>query len=165
MARRAHPAISEDRQILQQRLRRERDPERKRRLHMLLLLSSDPSPSLKHVAEHLAVSRTTIARWLSSYQSGGIERLLTDRQRGPKRGQRMLSEQVLTALETRVAEANGAGSYVELQRWLEAEFGIRVNYKSLYDLVHYRLRGGQRVYRRHTRRRKPNSSKAPSEAP
>jgi transposase len=145
MARRGRPTIDEDHQSLQQRLRQERDPERKRRLHMLVLFSSENPPTRQQVAEHLAVTRATIARWLSCYADGGIERLLRDQPRGPKPGQRLLPEEVLAAIEHRLHNGNNFSSYIELQSWLESEYGLQVNYKSLYGLVRYRLKARLKV--------------------
>src|SRR4051812_17831911 len=106
MVRRGRPTIGEDHHILQQRLRQERDPERKRRLHMLVLFTSENPPTRQQVAEHLAVTRATIARWLTCYSSGGISGLLTDQPRGPKPGQRLLPQEVLTAIEHRLSNGN-----------------------------------------------------------
>jgi transposase len=139
MANRTRPVITEDLQGLNQRLRKERDPERKRRLQMLALFKSDSPPTRKQVAEHLAVSRNTIARWLSWYESGGIDRLLTNQQAGRKPGQRLLPQPVLSAVERRLNDHRGFGSYLEVQQWLASEFGLEVNYKSLHGLLRYRL--------------------------
>lgn len=140
MARRARPTIREDHHLLQQLLRRERDSDRKRRLHMLVLFSSAMPPTRKQVAAHLAVSRDTITRWLAAYDAGGIEQLLTNRKSGAKPGQRLLPQDAFAALEHRLRNEGGFNNYVELKQWLEKEFGLHINYKSLYDLVRYRLK-------------------------
>lgn len=147
MGNRTRPIIHEDHQTLQRRQGKERDAERKRRLQMLVLFSSEQAPTRKAVAEHLGVNRETITRWLESYEQGGIERLLKNEPRGRKPGQRLLPPPVFKAVERRLNSTRGFGGYVELQQWLNSEYGLEVNYKSLHGLVHYRLKAKLKVPR------------------
>lgn len=135
----ALPEIHEDLDDLKRRLRAERHPERKRRLHMLVLFKEDPRRTRLEVAEHLAVHRNTIRRWLSLYQEGGLDGLLTMRPRGFAPGQRTVPEPVYEALRERLDDPHGFSSYDEVQQWLQTEFGLQVPYKSVYNLVRYRL--------------------------
>jgi transposase len=91
------------------------------------------------VAEHLAVHRNTIGRWLGLYQEGGLEGLLAIKPRGFAPGQRTVPEPVCQALQARLDEPSGFSGYDAIQRWLLAEFGLEVPYKSVYNLVRYRL--------------------------
>ena len=103
-------------------------------------LRSLSSPTTKReAAEHLAVHRNTVARWLGRYEGGGLEGLLTSDKRGFEPGQRTVPEPVLGALEARLADPEGFPSYVEVGRWLHEEFGLEVPYKSVYNLVRYHL--------------------------
>lgn len=135
----ALPPIHEDLDELRRLLRAERDPERKRRLHMLVLFKEDPARSRLQVAEHLAVHRNTIRRWLTLYEQQGLDGLLTIHPRGATPGQRTVPESVCQALEERLDEPSGFAGYDEIQQWLFDEFGLEVPYKSVYNLVRYHL--------------------------
>ena len=124
---------------IQQRLRAERDAERKRRLHLLVLLKTQQVASKKEAAGHLAVHRNTITRWLHQYHQHGLEGLLTIKRRGFEPGQRTVPEPVLEALRHQLNEPQGFGGYDEVQHWIFEEFGLKVPYKSVYNLVRYHL--------------------------
>ena len=140
MAYCARPTIIEDLATLQQRMRCERNADRKRRLHMLVLFAQDNPPTRQQVAEHLGVERKAIRRWLARYQRGGIEALLSDETPGRKPGQRLLPSAVLERLQERLNTDDGFASYVEAQQWLATEFDEHVNYTSLHGLIRYRLK-------------------------
>jgi hypothetical protein len=76
------PPITEDLAILEDQLRRERDPKRKPRLHLLVLLKSGQVTSRGQAAAHLALHRNTVAAWLRRYRDGGLEALLTYKEAG-----------------------------------------------------------------------------------
>src|SRR5918911_3104422 len=80
------PPITEDLAILEERLRRERDPKRKPRLHLLVLLKSRQVTSRGQAAAHLAVHRNTVAVWLRRYRDGGLEALLPYKEAGAPAG-------------------------------------------------------------------------------
>ncbi len=86
------PDIAEAPDDLRDRLRTERDPERKRRLHALVLFASSQATTRGHVAPHLALHRNTVSAWLERYRVGGLDTLLTPSKRGPAPGQRTLPE-------------------------------------------------------------------------
>ncbi|GIV61488.1 MAG: transposase [Rhodothermaceae bacterium] len=133
------PQIHEELEELQQRLRAERHAERKRRLHLLVLLKSKTVGTRKEAAAHLAVHRNTIRQWLNRYKEGGLEGLLEIKKRGFAPGQRTVPDPVCAALQARLARPEGVSGYAEIQRWLVEEFGLEVPYKSVYNLVRYHL--------------------------
>ena len=133
------PAITESLDQLEDRLRLERNPQRKQRLHLLVLLKSQQVRSRQQAARHLALHRNTVAHWLGLYRDGGLERLLSIGQPGKPPGQRTLPVEALAALEARLEDPVGFASYVDVQQWLFDEFGLRVPYKSVYNLVRYHL--------------------------
>ena len=147
MAYAALPQITEHTDDLRRRLRAELDPERKRRLHALVLLATGQASTRHEVAEHLAVHRHTVARWLRRYRDGGLDALLTRAKPGPAPGQRTLSEPVLAALQARLNDPAGFGGYRKIQAWLHDEFGLDVPYKTVYTLVRYRLGAKPKVPR------------------
>ena len=134
------PTITEAPDDLRARLRAELDPERKRRLHALTLLASGQATTRREVADHLAVHRNTITRWLERYREGGLPALLTVLKTGPTPGQRTLPAPVLAALQERLADPAGFGGYHAVQAYLREEHALEVPYKTVYTLVRYRLK-------------------------
>jgi transposase len=133
------PSITEDLETLEERLHRERDPKRKPRLHLLVLLKSEQVTSRSQAAAHLALHRNTVAAWLRRYRSGGLEALLTYKEAGAPAGQKTLPPAVFAQLQARLATSSGFASYVALQQWLREEFGLDVPYTTLHGIVRYQL--------------------------
>ena len=106
------PLFTETLEELRQRLQ----AERKRRLHMLLLFKEDPTRTREAVAQHLAVHRNTIGRWLRRYARGGLEALLSIERRGPKPGQRTVPRPVYVAIQKRLRQPEGFADYKALQQ-------------------------------------------------
>lgn len=141
------PDIAEDLSELRRQWRAARAPERKRRLHALVLLASGEQTTRRAIAERLDVERQTVARWFDRYRDGGLDHMLTPSKRGPAPGQRTLSEPVLAALRARLAHPAGFKSYTAVQAWLHDEYGLTVPYKTVYTLVRYRLKAKLKVPR------------------
>ena len=134
------PQIKEPLKILQELLHREKDVHRKVRLHMLTLLKSGELKTRQAVADRLAVHRNTVGRWLSLYQSGGgMDALLHIHSPGASSGQRSLSQSVLNALQERLSDPKGFGSYGEILSWLQSTYQVEIFYPTLYRIVHYEL--------------------------
>ena len=134
------PAITEDLDTLQARLRSERDPQLRPRVHLLVLLKSGQVSTRRQAAAHLAVHRNTVALWLRTYRDGGLTALLTYKEPGAPAGQKSLPAAVFEHLQTRLATARGFASYIEIQQWLREAFGLEVPYKTLHGIVHYQLK-------------------------
>jgi transposase len=134
------PPITEDLETLEERLRRERDPKRKARLHLLVLLKSGQVTSRDQAATHLALHRNTVGTWLRRYRDGGLTALLTYKEAGAPAGQKTLPPAVVTQLQARLATPSGFVSYVALQQWLREEYGLTVPYTTLHGIVRYQLK-------------------------
>jgi len=134
------PPITEDLDTLDERLRHERDPKRKPRLHLLVLLKSGQVTSRGQAAAHLALHRNTVSVWLRRYRDGGLEALLTSKEAGAPAGQKTLPAPVFEQLKTRLATPTGFASSLAVQRWLREEFALEVPYKTLHGIVHYQLK-------------------------
>jgi transposase len=134
------PSITEDLETLQIRLRSERDPQLKPRLHLLVLLKTGQVTSRRQAAEHLAVHRNTITGWLRRYRHGGLAALLTYKEPGAPSGQKTLPPPIFAQLQARLATATGFASYVAIQRWLREEFALEVPYQTLHGIVRYQLK-------------------------
>src|SRR5262245_20955962 len=134
------PIIREDLDTLQARLHHERDPKRKPRLHLLVLLKSGQVTSRGQAAAHLALHRNTVAAWLRRYCDGGLEALLTSKEAGAPAGQKTLPPAVFAQLKTRLATHTGFTSYLAIQHWLREEFALDVPYTTLHGIVRYQLK-------------------------
>lgn len=139
MSYRRLPEIQEDLPDLEARLRQERLPALRPRLHLLVLIKAGEITKQKQAVERLAVHRNTISDWLKSYREGGLEALLKLGKRGKPPGQRTLAEPVLEALQDRLDDPRGFSGYDHVQQWLFQEYGLKIPYKSVYNLVRYRL--------------------------
>jgi putative transposase len=134
------PPIREDLETLEDRLHRERDPKRKPRLHLFVLLKSEQVTSRGDAAAHLALHRNPVATWLRRYRDGGLEALLTYKEAGAPTGQKTLPPAVFEQLKTRLATPTGFARDRESQHWLREEFALDVPYPTLHGLVRYQLK-------------------------
>jgi transposase len=134
------PTITEDLTTLENRLRHERDPKLKLRLHLVVLLKAGQVTSRGQAARHLALHRNTVGTWLRRYCAGGLDALLTYKEAGAPAGQKTLPPAVFEQLKARLATSTGFASYLEVQRWLHEECGVDVPYKTLHGIVRYQLK-------------------------
>jgi putative transposase len=81
----ALPPNTESAGELQQRLRAEKDAQKRQRLQALYLLATGQATSRLAVADLLAVHRHTGRAWLTAYEQGGLRALLTIKQAPGKR--------------------------------------------------------------------------------
>ena len=136
----AFPEIIESVEQLEALLKAERDGNRQRRLELLWLIQSGQVGSRVEAGKRLFQHRHTISNWLSAYQQGGLAQLLERRKKGPKGGQRQLSDEAYEALQNRLADRQGFASYGQIQQWLWREWGQWVKYSTLHHLVRYELK-------------------------
>ena len=132
------PPVAESEAELERRLERARDARLRPRLRLLLLVRSGRVRTRREAAGVLAVHRNSVASWLAVYEREGLEGLLRIGTGGPGREQKTLPEPVFSALAEKVA-AEGVASYAGVQRWLRAEFGLDVPYRTVHGLVRDRL--------------------------
>jgi transposase len=142
------PKIKDNLDELQSRLQKEKDSDRKQRIHMLVLLKSGQARTKKEVAKHLAVHRNTIKDWLIKYETNGIDGLLEVKPLGQPKGQRSLTNNVLSSLKQRLDDPSGFGSYIELKSWLTETHEVSIKYHTLYRIVHYEQKAKLKVPRR-----------------
>ncbi len=142
------PEIKDNLDELQSRLQKEKDSDRKQRIHMLVLLKSGQARTKKDVAKRLAVHRNTIRDWLIKYETNGIDGLLEIKPLGQPKGQRSLTDDVLSSLKQRLEDPSGFGRYIELKSWLTETHGVSIEYHTLYRIVHYEQKAKLKVPRR-----------------
>jgi transposase len=74
--RKGLPEIIESEKELKELLTKEKDYRAKQRLQTLYLLRTSQAKTRLEVSRILGVNRDTVGRWLSSYDEGGINKLL-----------------------------------------------------------------------------------------
>ena len=144
--KKAMPIIKESLDELYSKLHKERRAAVKRRIHMLVLIKEGKRGTRKAVAKYLAVHRNTIGDWLSKYESDGLTALLEIKSPGAPSGQRSLPKNVLVALNERLEDTTGFGSYIELQTWLRETHDVSIRYN--HRIVRYQLQAKPKIPRR-----------------
>lgn len=134
------PPIQEPLEELQRRLRAERNPQLKARLHLVVLVAAQRVSSRQEAAQHLALHRNTVCRWLRVYQRQGLKGLLHLGEPGAPPGAARLTPAMAEALQQRLETPSGFGSYGEVQRWLYEEYGQQIPYSTVHRWVRYGLK-------------------------
>ena len=118
----------------------------KQRLSMLYLLRSGQAKNRKQVAELLGLHRTTKGSWLSSYETGGLEKLLEHRY--PPGRVPVLTEEQRTSLRAVLLKPQGFSSYKEIQQYIADTFGVSMKYSAVYALAHDKWKAKLKVPRK-----------------
>jgi transposase len=137
--------ITETEADLKQRLRHAKTASDKERLQLLYLLKSGQATTIQSAATLLGRHRVTVQDWLRLYRCGGLAALLTHTPRTGRRQSIPLWAQA--ALNKRLQQSEGFNSYGEICQWLETQLGITAPYKTVHQLVHYRLKATPKVAR------------------
>ncbi|PPS38787.1 helix-turn-helix domain-containing protein [Chroococcidiopsis sp. TS-821] len=137
--------IAESVEDLKQLLRAQKSASDKERIQLLYLLKSEQAKTVQAAAELLGRHRVTVQEWLRLYRQGGLVGLLT---RKPCLGrQHSIPQWAQDALSQRLQQEEGFNSYGEICQWLENQLGIVSPYKTVHQLVHYRLKASPKVAR------------------
>ena len=131
------PIIKEGVLELKHMLKREHDSRKKQRLQALYLLQSRQGSNRREVAFLLGVHRDTVGRWLRDYAQGGISALLEVYIPGGKKP--TLSAEILWSLQQELILPEGFASYKEIRVWLEQRHNVSIKYKTLYNVIRYKL--------------------------
>lgn len=155
MARPFEIDIVESQQELEKALKYVRTASNKERLQMLHWLKSEQVRSRQELAERLGRDKATITRWLRKYKDGGISGLLEVKQ--APGALPVVSGAALERLKQRLQEPQGFHSYGQIQKWLDTELGLKVKYKTLYQIVRYRLKAKLKVPRPRSVKQHPDA--------
>lgn len=137
--------IEESEDEIKQLLRAQKTASGKERIHLLYLLKSKQAKTIQEAASILGRHRATVQQWLKQYREGGIEELLKSR---PRSGQpRAIPAWAISALQKRLEEPQGFDGYQAICDWLDSQLGIIAEYKTVHQLVHYRLQASPKVPR------------------
>lgn len=145
------PEIHESVEQLRERLRQESRARQKQRLQALYLLRSGQAKSRTQAGELLGVSRRTVGEWLDRYAAEGLEGLLEIRTH-TNRNYSLTPEQD-ARLREKLSEPEGFPSYTAAHAWVNATFGLGLDYKAVHQIVRYRHGAKLKVPRKsHTKK-------------
>lgn len=145
MANKFQVEIQETVEELEHRLERAITAVSKEKLLLLYWIATKKIKTREELATMLKRDSSTIYRWLKTYKQGGITELLTVKKAPGKTPH--IPPEVREKLIKKLQEPEGETSYGKLQLWLEKECGIKVSYKVVHDLVHYKLKAYLKVPR------------------
>lgn len=145
MARPFNVEIKESLEHLEKTMQQTQTASSKERLQVLYWLKSGQVASRQELAKRLGRDNATITRWLRKYKDGGLRELL-EVKKAP--GQTPLVRgKALARLRERLKEVQGFKSYGQVQQWLDSECGLQLKYKTVHQLVRYRLKAKLKVPR------------------
>ena len=128
------PEITESASDLKGLLRQAKKKHEIQRLNALYLLKSGLAKNRVQVAKTLGVDRTSVGTWLAAYETGGLQKLL---KRGYAPGRvPILTESQQNILRKALEKSEGFHSYVQIQEYIAQAFGVEMNYKAVYAMVH-----------------------------
>jgi transposase len=137
--------ITETEADLKQRLRSQKTASDKERIQLLYLLKTKQATTIQSATTLLGRHRVTVQEWLRLYRRGGLEAMLTHK---PRTGRRQsIPQWAQEALNKHLHQSEGFNSYGEICQWLEQQLGITAPYKTVHQLVHYRLKAAPKVAR------------------
>jgi len=155
MARPFNLEIGETVEYLEKSLAKARSVSHKQKLQMLYWVKSGLVKQHQELAARLERNPSTISRWLQKYRQGGLCALLevkTAPGQAPK-----INGQMLEGLKARLAQPQGFKSYIEIEQWLEQEYGTHINYKTVHKTVRYRLKAKLKVPRPQSHKQDPQA--------
>lgn len=156
------PTITEDAETLQRLMRREHDPKKYQRLHALYLIQTGQARSRTAIGQVLGMNRETIGDWLAAYAEGGLPQFLDIRR--PPGQQPWVPPEGLAALEAKLRDPRGFGSYHEIRQWLIDEYGVTMTADAVGNLVRRKFGGRPKVARPRPKKKRARSrhSRTPS---
>lgn len=155
MARPLQVTIQESREELERRLDAQVTATGKERLQMLYWLKLGIVNSRQDLVKLLHKSEATITRWLGKYKTGGLTALL-EVKHAPGNPSSIPPEAV-SRLQQRLRQPQGFSSYGQVQQWLEQECSVGAAYKTVHQLVRYKLQAKLKKPRPKSRNQNPQA--------
>ncbi len=137
--------ITETEDELKHLLRTQKTASAKERVQLLYLLQSGQAKTVDCAASLLGRHRVTVQKWLRLYRKGGLAGLLE--RKSPPGRKHSIPDWAQDALRKRLQQPEGFNSYGEICQWLQTQLGISAPYKTVHQLVHYRLGASPKVAR------------------
>ncbi len=131
--------VEESQQELEQLLQQQTNLKLKERLQALYLLKLPDALNISQIALVVGKHRGTVQRWLALYRNEGLNGLLEIKQ-SPGRPT-VIPDWAVASLQRRLEQPDaGFKSYIEVQQWLENTLGVKAEYRTVHELVRYRLK-------------------------
>jgi transposase len=116
------------------------------RIQMLLLIKEGKFITKDALSEALQVSTQSVHIWRTKYNAGGIDRLLEDKRGGkPAKITAPIHERLGARLNS---SKEGFKSFVEIQQWLQENFGIEMKYQALNKYIKRKFGARPKVARK-----------------
>lgn len=117
------------------------------KLKALLLIKSEKYKTLQEVADILEIHYATLQRWLVVYKQEGLDKYLSSLTRN--KPSKILPAEIQEELSRKLGSKDSPFSgYVEVQEWLEAEHGIKIQYQWLWKFMTTKLNSKLKVPRK-----------------
>lgn len=130
--------IRESVEELATQLQVEPNPDLKERLQVIYLMKLPKAMSISEIALVVRKHRGTLQRWLSVYQAEGLSGLMQVKQSSGRPC--VIPAWAVKRLQQRLMEPVGFKSYGAVPQWLEETLGVKAEYRTVHELVRYRLK-------------------------
>ncbi len=137
--------ITETETELKRLLSKENDSKIRDKIHVLLWLKTRKFYTITQIANVLSCHRITVQRWLLQYKKEGIQGILSRKKSSGR--PKIIPADVVDKLEEELNDELGFSNYYEVQKWLKVFFDLDVKYRTVHELVRYRLKGKLKVPR------------------
>ena len=138
--------ITESAETLKQLLQNASTPQEKERIQTIYWLKTHTVETVKQISIMLGRNRVTVQKWLRKYREGGLNLLLEPKKNLGGR-ESLIPSNVVEKLQEELKNPEGFQSYGEIQLWLKTCFDIDVAYRTVHQLVRYKLKSKLKVPR------------------
>ena len=138
--------IIESAETLRELLKNAKTPQEKERIQTIYWLKTKTVETVKQIAIMLGRNRVTVQKWLRKYRTGGLNLLLEPKKNLGGRPTSIRPD-AIEKLKEELQKPEGFQSYGEIQLWLKTCFDIDVAYRTVHELVRYRLKAKLKVPR------------------
>ncbi len=138
--------ISESASTLKELFKNAHTPPEKERIQTIYWLKTKTVETVKQIAIMLGRNRVTVQKWLRKYRTGGLNLLLEPKNDVGGRPSSIPPE-VVEKLKEELKNPEGFQSYGEIQLWLNTCFELDLAYRTVHELVRYKLKAKLKVPR------------------
>lgn len=120
----------------------------KQRIEMLMVMKKSEVPLSKAaLAEKVGVNHNSITKWRSSYNSGGIKKMLEFKRKSNKKS--VITPEADKAIEKKLNDAHSPfRSYTELVEWISDHYVKGINYHTVNKYVKRKYKTKLKVARK-----------------
>jgi putative transposase len=147
--------VKEDAATLRKMLKQQKEPLLHARLLALYLYKTGQCRYRKDIAQQVGYGRNAVGRWLQTYETHGLETMLTVGASGNPREVGVPAE-VVELLQKRLQDPHqGFSSYKAVRQWLSQEHDVHLSYQWVYDIVHDKMKARLKVPRKSNVKKDP----------